>query len=90
MSSGTVYPICYKMCEDKYIGYTGRPLCVRINENPVGKFEAKPNTTLGAHRIQAQDGKDFEKKKLLPSYRNTKLKHVESSKCFRKIPKIEK
>uniref|UniRef100_A0A0K0DBR4 GIY-YIG domain-containing protein n=1 Tax=Angiostrongylus cantonensis TaxID=6313 RepID=A0A0K0DBR4_ANGCA len=60
MSSGTVYLIFCKVSGDEYVGETGGPFGVRIEEHLVGKSKLKPNTPPGAHRMQEHNGEDFE------------------------------
>ena len=60
MSTGTVYLISCKACGEKYIGETGRPLCVRIKEHLIGKLKLRSNTPLGLHRTQMHSGEDFD------------------------------
>ncbi|XGW34920.1 hypothetical protein V3C99_018739, partial [Haemonchus contortus] len=59
MTSGVVYLITCNLCEDEYIGETGRPLCVRVKEHLEGLNRARVETPLGAHRVESHKGAVF-------------------------------
>uniref|UniRef100_A0A7I4YNC5 Reverse transcriptase domain-containing protein n=1 Tax=Haemonchus contortus TaxID=6289 RepID=A0A7I4YNC5_HAECO len=59
MTSGVVYLITCNLCEDEYIGETGRPLCVRVKEHLEGLNRARVETPLGAHRVESHKGVVF-------------------------------
>ena len=60
MCRGTVYLITCKMCGEEYIGETGRPLCLRINEHLDGMRKSRVSTPLGAHRKLSHRDMAFE------------------------------
>ena len=60
MKTGVVYQIKCLTCNAIYIGETGRPLRVRINEHLASKRRRSLTTPLGKHRNEDHDGNDFE------------------------------
>ena len=59
-ATGVVYLILCRGCGQEYVGETARPLYVRVKEHLDGKAKLRLSTALGAHRIQAHSGADFE------------------------------
>ncbi|EYC18662.1 hypothetical protein Y032_0026g1298 [Ancylostoma ceylanicum] len=58
-TSGVIYLITCKLCGEEYIGETGRPLGVRIQEHLDGLQKSKLTTPLGTHRRQRHDDGEF-------------------------------
>ncbi|EYC07846.1 hypothetical protein Y032_0068g165 [Ancylostoma ceylanicum] len=58
--SGVVYQIECQTCHATYIGETGRPLSVRINEHLASKRRQSLISPLGKHRKEDHDGVDFD------------------------------
>ena len=59
---GTVYQIECLECHALYIGETGRPLSVRINEHMASKRRKSLISPLGKHRNEDHNGNDFDVK----------------------------
>ena len=60
--SGIVYQIECLNCHALYIGETGRPLGVRINEHMASKRRRSLVSPLGKHRNEDHSGDDFDVK----------------------------
>ncbi|XGW05005.1 hypothetical protein V3C99_015857 [Haemonchus contortus] len=59
MTPGVIYLITCDLCDEEYIGETGRPLCVRVKEHLDGLNRARVETPLGAHRVESHKGAVF-------------------------------
>ena len=60
MQRGVVYQLQCSLCNENYIGETGRVLGVRIKEHLAGKRRQSVLTPLGKHRVEDHAGNDFE------------------------------
>uniref|UniRef100_A0A7I4YL30 C2H2-type domain-containing protein n=1 Tax=Haemonchus contortus TaxID=6289 RepID=A0A7I4YL30_HAECO len=60
MKVGVVYSIRCQSCGCEYIGETGRPLCIRVNEHLSGLVGLGMHTPLGAHRVSFHAGVSFD------------------------------
>ncbi|EYC12947.1 hypothetical protein Y032_0045g1173 [Ancylostoma ceylanicum] len=58
--AGVIYQIECLKCHGTYIGETGRPLHVRINEHLASKRRESLITLPGRHRHEEHDGNDFD------------------------------
>ena len=58
--SGVVYQIKCLSCHAIYIGETGRPLSVRVNEHLASKRRRSAISPLGKHRQDEHNGTDFD------------------------------
>ncbi|EYC44537.1 hypothetical protein Y032_0458g1830 [Ancylostoma ceylanicum] len=57
--TGVIYELECLVCHARYIGETGRPLYVRINEHLASKKRESLVTPLGKHRREDHGGNDF-------------------------------
>ena len=60
LRSGVVYQLECQTCRAIYIGETGRPLSVRVNEHLASKRRQSLVSPLGKHRKEDHEGEDFE------------------------------
>ncbi|KAK6755539.1 hypothetical protein RB195_014113 [Necator americanus] len=68
MVSGVVYCIACRLCDDDYIGETGRPLGIRIRAHLDGLAKSKLSTALGAHRRICHQSSEVEVEVSILSY----------------------
>ncbi|EYC37951.1 hypothetical protein Y032_0755g2082 [Ancylostoma ceylanicum] len=66
--AGVIYEIECSVCHARYIGETGRPLCVRVNEHLASKKRESLVTPLGKHRREAHGGNHFSVKCKILAY----------------------
>ncbi|EYC04086.1 hypothetical protein Y032_0090g2409 [Ancylostoma ceylanicum] len=66
--TGVIYEIECLACHAQYIGETGRPLSVRVNEHIASKKRESLITPLGKHRKEDHGGFDFKVKCTILAY----------------------
>ncbi|EYC20993.1 hypothetical protein Y032_0020g172 [Ancylostoma ceylanicum] len=66
--TGVIYEIERSVCHARYIGETGRPLFVRVNEHLASKKRESLTTPLGKHRREAHGRNDFDVKCKILAY----------------------
>ncbi|EYB90256.1 hypothetical protein Y032_0222g2630 [Ancylostoma ceylanicum] len=68
VKTGVIYEIECSVCHARYIGETGRPLYVRVNEHLASKKRESLITPLGKHRREVHGGNDFSVKCKILAY----------------------
>ena len=80
--AGVVYQIECMACHVMYIGETGRPLGVRINEHLSGKRRLSIITPLGKHRRDDHEDNDFDIKCTILAFESSTPARKALEACF--------
>ncbi|EYC03675.1 hypothetical protein Y032_0092g2556 [Ancylostoma ceylanicum] len=88
--TGVIYEIECLACRAQYIGETGRPLSVRMNEHMASKKRESLITPLGKHRKEDHGGIDFDVKCTILAYeeRSSARKTLEAFWICKRNPRM--